>query len=409
MEQTINLSKEEQLIAGLCRLEPFEKNIHKINSLLPLDWSLVWKGSIFHGTVPLIYHRLKSSNFKNHIPEEILENFKRGYYQNLFKNMVLFKELKELLEDLTTRGIKVMVLKGGFLAENIYHNIALRPMADLDLLVLEEELDTTEKSLMSLGYSLERMEYSRWWAKRFGGERTYVKKSNLLIPLDVHWNISKFIWGGIKKEQDLWNNAQSTKIAGINTLSMSIEDMIFHISTHLSVHHGMFRLIWLRDICELIQHYQANIDWEKIVEMAKQSRLDTAIYYSFKYAQKWLAAMVPEEVLNELKPVDANNFQSKICSSRISMNQDIMILYRLLKISGIIKKGHFLLGNMFPSVKYLRKRYSIPTSKMVYFYWLYRPLFVLYRGTLAFLSICFTFTKQYTKRLSKIRRNSLAL
>jgi len=46
-----------------------------------------------------------------------------------------YAELGQLLRSLKDRGVEVIVLKGAALAETVWKNIALRPMADMDLLV----------------------------------------------------------------------------------------------------------------------------------------------------------------------------------------------------------------------------------------------------------------------------------
>ena len=440
----LHLSPEQQLIVILSGLNPSETGIDRINSLLahPLDWLLIQDKADLHGVAPLIYHHLKqlpnylitrlpdtsinpSSPMTNHqssitnhqspkltrlpnIPSRVLEFFRQQYYENLARNMTLFQELKEILQGLSSRGIRVMVLKGAALAETVYKNLALRPMSDLDLLIRKQDLAEAERELFDSGYSTAEIEFSGWWAERFGGERLYVKCTGFPIYVDIHWNIANCTWmssNGMKGEVDrIWNEARPMKVAGVNTWGMSVEDEILYTSVHLSAHHLHWRLIWLKDICELTHQYQGQIDWEKMVNRAKQWQVERPVHFTLKYAQEWLSAQIPGKALAELKPCDTNTLETKFLESYMNINGSrvkvVDHFYRFLTLPGIADRTRFLLGAMCPNVTYLRKRHSIPESRIVYFYYLYRPCYILYRASLAF----FKFIRLLTSK--KVRSSS---
>jgi hydroxymethylpyrimidine/phosphomethylpyrimidine kinase len=47
--------------------------------------------------------------------------------------LILLEELKQVVEEFTRQGVQTVVLKGGYLAEHVYADIACRPMGDLDI------------------------------------------------------------------------------------------------------------------------------------------------------------------------------------------------------------------------------------------------------------------------------------
>jgi len=407
----------------------------------PLDWSFIQKRADFHGVAPLIYHHLKklqnnpipkspdesgatgqanpsslsalgfepsatpghlspvtyhlspklTQSPNNVIPSPVLEFFRQAYYENLARNLTLFQELKKILKALNNHGIKVVVLKGAALAETIYGNPALRPLSDLDLLIRKQDLAEAERELLDSGYSPIKIEFLGWWAEKFGGERLYVKRADFPMYVDIHWNIAT---PSAKLDSDrrhaeidrIWNEARPMKVAGVDTMSMSVEDIILHTSAHLAAHHLQFRLIWLKDIYELTHQYQGQINWEKIVENARYLKLGGPIYSCFKCAKESLDAPIPEEVLPELKSSYSNSLETKVHNFLLSMDGDRTDIaehfYHYLSIPGIGNKGLFLFGAMFPSIAYMRNRYSIPMSKLVYLYYLYRPCNIFYQASL---------------------------
>ena len=397
----LHSSPERQFIRSLCGLNPPETGI---NIEYSLDWAVIQEKTDLHGVAPLIYHHLKQlpndavTQLRNNvIPSQALGFFKQQYYENLARNIALFQELKEILQSLRGRGIKVMVLKGAALAETVYKNLALRPMSDLDLLIRKQDLAQAERELSDLGYFRMKLEFSGWWAKRFGGERLYAKKCDFPVYVDIHWNIAT---PSVKVDSDrrqaeidrIWKEARLTKIAGIDAWSMPVEDLILHASVHLAAQHLHFRLIWLRDICELSHQYQGQINWEKIVENVRYLKLGGPVYACFKYTREWLGAPIPKQVLSELKPSYGNNsLEAKAHNFLTDMDKDSTGIkhhfYQYLSIPGISNKGLFLFGAIFPGVAYLRNRYQIPQSRMVYLCYLYRPCYIFYRASMALLKL----------------------
>ena len=153
-----------------------------------------------------------------------------------------------------------------------------------------------------------------------------------------------------------------------------------------------FRLIWLRDICELTQKYQAQIDWEAIVENARHLKLCGPIHSCFQCATNWLNAPIPQKVLSELKASCSNNrIERKAHNCLTHVDEDTTGIthhfYKYLSVPGLAGKGLYLLGAMFPGVTYLRNRYKIPESKTVCLYYLYRTWFILYSATSALIKL----------------------
>jgi hypothetical protein len=67
-------------------------------------------------------------------------------------NLRLFRKLELVLCRLDAGGVPIIVLKGAALAQEVYRNAGLRPMADLDLLVRGEDEPLRRWLLSTLGY-----------------------------------------------------------------------------------------------------------------------------------------------------------------------------------------------------------------------------------------------------------------
>ncbi len=75
-----------------------------------------------------------------HVSDTVITKLKALYHQQLAINLIQFNELDKILNTFEKEGICVIQLKGAELAKNYYPDQALRPMADIGLLVRKEDI-----------------------------------------------------------------------------------------------------------------------------------------------------------------------------------------------------------------------------------------------------------------------------
>jgi len=107
-------------------------------SMAPDDWDTVRAAAETHDLGALVYVRVKQHNVT--LPPVVGDVLRASYVAGAARNMRLFDALGTILRSCETAGTPVIPLKGACLAERIYGDIALRPMADLDLLVKPADL-----------------------------------------------------------------------------------------------------------------------------------------------------------------------------------------------------------------------------------------------------------------------------
>lgn len=85
-------------------------------------------------------HFLRQSGVQGEIvPEPVMLQLQKSYQRSYLRNLIILGELKRVVQALKECSIEVVFLKGSFLAEYVYKDIACRPMGDLDILVREED------------------------------------------------------------------------------------------------------------------------------------------------------------------------------------------------------------------------------------------------------------------------------
>ncbi len=117
----------------------------------PFDWNRLLHLSGFHKQHALLYHRL-ASRFRDRIPPQVLDQIQQEFVSNQWRNLNLLKELHNLLHRFSERGIACVPFKGPLWAQSLYENLALRWIADLDLMIHPEDIQSAKILLQELGY-----------------------------------------------------------------------------------------------------------------------------------------------------------------------------------------------------------------------------------------------------------------
>ena len=120
------------------------------------------------------------------IPPGAGNRLREAYRNPATANTSLFFDAAKVLKSLADHRLPVIALKGLSLAKNIYGDIALRPMSDIDLLLNEEDLVVAGRILLALGY---QHDFPDWesMAKIYHHLPPFKNDNGTMIEL--HWNI----------------------------------------------------------------------------------------------------------------------------------------------------------------------------------------------------------------------------
>src|SRR5262245_17462858 len=131
------MDAEQQILCLAARMRRDAAADQRLLSLLrgPVDWERLWDLGHLHDVLPLLTAALRPLAGQAPIPGEWLERAQRRLYATLFQNTIVADELVRVCLALREAGVTALPVKGVVLAETIYGNLALRPAADIDVLV----------------------------------------------------------------------------------------------------------------------------------------------------------------------------------------------------------------------------------------------------------------------------------
>lgn len=234
------------------------------------------------------------------VPETASRMFDAERRANAARNALCLDKLGEILSVLG--DIPAIVLKGAYLAGNVYASPSMRLFSDIDLLVRAESVPESVMRLAALGYGNARVG---------GGAVPEVSdrlNSAMLYPKGVgpgvhlHWHLFNSIrpeYAGARLDiGQVWEQARPAARGG---LGLCPEHLILHLSEH-AVRHSFERLIWPRDIAEAILKFGPDIQWEKLAGLCLDSGLAAPVYHALWYVSRMTPVHVPETALTALRP-----------------------------------------------------------------------------------------------------------
>jgi len=131
------LLPEDKLILSSIKINPSISELEQIDNLIleAKDWDYLIKTVIDRGIAPLLFKKLPSLKNRSLIPDIVQAKLQQTYYITISRGTLLLNYFQHIAKAFSNQGIPVVVLKGVYLSENLYHDIGLRQFSDIDLLV----------------------------------------------------------------------------------------------------------------------------------------------------------------------------------------------------------------------------------------------------------------------------------
>jgi|SRR2546422_3654964 len=346
-----------------------------LGQMSDVDWDEVIRESARQGITPLFYKRLRAADPGAVVPARVTGLLREFSIGSALKSLRLYHELSEILDALRSEEIPVIVLKGAYLAECVYGDKALRPMRDLDLMVRRCDLSRAEAKLVEMGYRQRPEPYAEWDYSASAHLHPLTKPGGVVI--EIHWTIESPTEPFAIDVEGLWGRARPAKIAGVDVLVLSPEDLLLHLCVHTAFHHQLvlgLRGCW--DILETIRHFGKAIDWEQLQRRARRWGVAKYVCLTLHLAKELVGAAVPAEALAGLEPSGLEPRLIALARAEIlGQTTTVPVSARFAQMWGssrILEKASLLVKTVFPTKKSLGRMY--PACRGPRWLYLYYPV-----------------------------------
>jgi len=298
------MSPESELLLSCAapEVEEPERLARLIRKGINWDWLLA--AASRNEVTPLLYWRLRSL-CASEVPVGVEKDLRSRFLDNARRSLTLTGALLKLLEALEQGGIRVMVLRGPVMAASLYGNVALRQIADLDILVPKSDVLAAADVLAALGFQHPHRFTATQRTLTLRTDYNFHLEREDGVALELHWRLVPGFFSWDSDPSLWWSRAVRTPFCEREVLEPSPEDLLLLLCVH-GLKHGWEQLRLVADVAWLVQNRV--LEWDQASCSAARTGAARALNLGCRLAADLLGAPVPEGVLRraiEDKTADA--------------------------------------------------------------------------------------------------------
>ena len=321
-----------------------------------------------HSVMPMLHRNLMARYADLQVPEPIQSLLRETYRTSGVRNIRLFAQLTDILRRFREAGIDVVVLKGAHLADLVYAEVALRPMADVDLLFRSRDLRTATRLLRTLGYAGTAGEGEVKHQDPID-ENLHLEPMRKLGGLIIEPHYAIAIAERMKDvdSEGLWSRAQKAAIGGAQAMVLAPEDLLLHLCIHASLHHGFeVNLLHLCDIPAVVDHYRDRLDWGLFWARARAWGAERSVLVMLALAERLLGWRRPVEAARDVALPPAS-FDVLALAERLLFEDGPSFarntpLHKLWGDASLAAKMRLFLCRAFPTRAEMAFKHGIPAG-----------------------------------------------
>lgn len=268
------LTPDDQLLCAVVVLKPTAQELAQIDALLPQvqNWERTITLLTQHGSAPLLHVKLPLLANAHCIPPQWVAHVQQVYFKSLSRGMLLYNLFREVVTALQQHNIDIIVLKGAYLSECVYGDIALRQFSDIDILVHEADGPRSIDILRNIGFV-------PWESK---GISEFIDAHSDFVhyrPMqkgDVSVEIHIKLHTRSKKYKlsipHIWERSVPCVIQGLQVRALCTDDLLMHLCVHADKHFekGELSLKSMNDFVAIVAQLPDNYDWMNFLTMCAE-------------------------------------------------------------------------------------------------------------------------------------------
>ena len=380
MKNELNIGDEEKLLLALCRLDFTDENLKKIRSLISVvrDWKYFRSLANSHGVAALVWYNLEKHDLLSGIPEEVIVYLRSALMISLSRNAFNTEAMGEVLRILNKENIKTVMLKGLALENSIYGALGLRQMSDVDILINREKCISARDLLISKGFvSLPvKSVFHERIMPYFGKHLPSLLKNGMSV--EIHHEL----FG----ERDnvltniLFDSSYEVEIKGEKAWFPQPQIFFLYLIKHLWQHemNNESQLRLYTDLVVLIEKHSDEILNSDLLKNVSGHEMSEMLVSHLEPLRDFWGIDFPD-VINDFiekwhTPDSINKFIFFLGSPKNNPPLDRPGYYRKIikEIPGFHRKFLYVLGDLFPSFSFMKKRYKCNSSWRVLLYYPHR-------------------------------------
>lgn len=361
----MRLSLELRLIRLVLKKIVYGEEIEEIEVLLNnrfLNWRLLEELLFFHEINPFFYMITKP--YAHLLPARMKELLPWFYYHAALNNQLMCEKYQVICNIFQKNGIELLPIKGIALLYDLYAEFPVRPMADIDVLICEDDYEKTRRILKDINYEIELrgLTEAYWKTKQCHVPfRENSEERSMKQAIEVHWGL------GFKKRcgrtllPHLWERLTTITIDNKKLRLLSPEDVLFSLALHQRRFRRTLCLKYVLDTALLLRKYRKEFDWNYVSQECKRARLLSCVYFLLLQGQLFFNS---PDFTRGIQRLSLHKYKRNIMERFIGNNLDSYHLFQRVKENYL--KSHFLLYDTY--LEPLMCILTIPLEQFAKFY-----------------------------------------
>jgi hypothetical protein len=377
MVTEMEIRNEEMLLVGLCRLSFNDGQKEKIAELISnvTDWRYFTSLAIDHGIAAFVFHNLTLLGHIQELPDDSASLLRNSHMMSMGRNAFHISIIEELIGLLNESDIKTVLLKGLALEKTIYGNIGLRQMTDVDILIHRHDYIKTRSLLMQNGYdslpvkSAFHKSIIEWTGKHLPS----LMKNGASVDIHLELfgrksnNLTELL---IERAEKIMIDK---KVAYVPDPQLHFLFLVRHLYHHEMNNESQLRLY--TDLVVLIDKYYTEIINDDLLKYAMQAGITNILAWKLEPLRDLWGLSFPDWINDFIdkwfKPDSINKFVFFLKSPKNNKPEMPGHVYRsnIKEIPGLHRKILFVLGDLFPTISFMKNRYGCKSGLAAFFYY----------------------------------------
>jgi len=367
----IQSGPEEKALLLLSGLKPLPAAREAVAQIV--NWErFVWLANE-HGVAGFVKQNLKALELTSLLPPTEYQKLRNQAFKGVVRNSFIMTALAEATTVLNGAGIIPVLLKGTALEGTVYGNSGLRPLTDADILLSPEEC--------LKGWSL---------LQKHGFEPLPFKSPLYkLIPLYIGKHLPSLIKGGFSLEIHhslFWGNGshltekliseslEPTPGTGYRVPGTGLH--FLYLVSHLAKHelNSESQLRLYNDLAGMLNHYGAKGVIDEAMVYAREAGMEEVVKTKLAILHRYLGVALPDGIDYVLSAKAEASFLSFLANPKNNVPVNKQKFYResVRAVRGLHRKIIYLVGDIFPGFRFMKKRYGKRYAISVMPYYLMR-------------------------------------
>lgn len=269
--------------------------------LRPEGWAAVEKLGHFHSLEPMLFSLFgRVPTPDSNVPDRVRARWEKAYYSNRIRNTEALNLLSRVLERCREAQADVLVLKGPAAMAEVYRDVGLRPMADLDILCRPSDLLVVTGIARSLGFGAGAL-YVYHVALRYGEQEGGL--------LELHFDMHDLVRNKARFMESAWRDQMTASIEEWVLPVMSLEHQVVFDVAHCAHHDFDIGLKHVVDFAGRLMPHGIDLQWDRLSMLLHETGLTDQFLLLVGMVEKLLRLPLAASIGSVPVPAQVESFE----------------------------------------------------------------------------------------------------